>query len=333
MSGSLSGCRAFVTGADGFIGSHLVEALVAQGAQVRALVYYNSWNTTGWLEDCDRHLIDQVEIVTGDVRDGEQMRTSIADCDYVFHLASLIAIPYSYAAPASYVQTNVLGTLNILQAARYSDKLKRVVHVSTSEVYGSAQTVPISETHPLVAQSPYAASKVGADKLAESFHLSFGLPVTTGRPFNTFGPRQTARAVIPTIASQLIARSGSLRIGALYPTRDFNFVGDTAAGLIALALSEEAEGETVNIGSGKEWSIAQTVDLLCEIIGHTPEILSEEARQRPADSEVARLIADTAKIGRLTGWQSSVPFRDGLERTVRWIERNIDKFDVDQYAR
>lgn len=333
MSGSLSGCRVFVTGADGFIGSHLVEMLVGQGARVRALVYYNSWNTIGWLKDCDPHLNDQVEIVTGDVRDGDQMRTAVADCEYVFHLASLIAIPYSYAAPASYIQTNVLGTLNVLQAARYSDKLERVVHVSTSEVYGSAQTVPISEAHPLVAQSPYSASKVGADKIAESFHLSFGLPVTTGRPFNTFGPRQTARAVIPTIASQLIARKGPLRIGALSPTRDFNFVNDTAAGLIALALCKEAEGETINIGSGKEWSIAQTVDLLAEIVGHTPEILSEETRQRPADSEVTRLIADNAKITRLTEWRSKVPFREGLERTVRWIERNIDKFDVDQYAR
>ena len=250
QANSIAGKKAFVTGADGFIGSHLVELLVAQGAEVRAMVYYNSWNDRGWLRDVPAQTMAGVEIFNGDVRDVERVRDGVRGCDYVFHLSSLIAIPYSYEAPRHYVETNVTGALNVLQACRESDSLTRLVHVSTSEVYGTAQQVPIPESHPLVGQSPYSASKIGADKMAESFHLSFGLPVVTARPFNTFGPRQTARAVIPTIASQLLAGRSELKLGTLTPTRDFNYAADTARGMLALALCKAAEGRVVNIGSG-----------------------------------------------------------------------------------
>lgn len=332
-SESLSGKKVFVTGADGFIGSHLVEILHDLGADVRAMVYYNSWNERGWLRDLPPATQDRVEIFNGDVRDAERIRTGVAGCDYVFHLSSLIAIPYSYEAPRSYVETNVIGALNVLQACRESSALKRMVHVSTSEVYGSAQMVPIPEHHPLVGQSPYSASKIGADKMAESFHLSFNLPVVTARPFNTYGPRQTARAVIPTIASQLLAGCDSLRLGALTPTRDFNYVTDTARGMIALALCPEAEGKVVNIGSGEEWSIEQTARMLMEITGREVEIHCDDQRIRPEKSEVNRLLADNIQIHALTGWRSEVSFRDGLGNTVEWIRKNIRYFDVNSYAR
>lgn len=330
---AISGKAVFVTGADGFIGSHLVELLVAAGARVRAMTYYNSWNEKGWLRDVPAQTLAEIELFSGDVRDAERVRQGVRGCEYVFHLSSLIAIPYSYDAPRSYVETNVVGALNVLQACRESDALIRLVHVSTSEVYGSAQQVPIPESHPLVGQSPYSASKIAADKIAESYYLSFGLPVVTARPFNTFGPRQTARAVIPTIASQLLAGRETLRLGALSPTRDFNFATDTAAAMLALALCREAEGEVVNIGSGKEWSIARTAELLCEIVGRQVEIISDEARIRPEKSEVNRLLADNQKIAALTGWCSQVPFREGLARTVEWISHNLTHFDVDHYAK
>lgn len=333
MSESISGKRVFVTGADGFIGSHLVELLVASGAQVRALVYYNSWNELGWLRDVSPDVRKQVEVLNGDIRDSERVRQGVRGSDYVFHLASLIAIPYSYEATRSYVDTNITGALNVLQACRESDSLTRLLHVSTSEVYGSAQQVPIPESHPLVGQSPYSASKIGADKMAESFHLSFGLPVVTARPFNTFGPRQTARAVIPTIASQLLAGATQLKLGALDPTRDFNYATDTAAGMLALALCRQAEGRVVNIGSGEEWSIGRTVELLCEIVGRAPEIVTEQSRIRPEKSEVNRLLADNRLIHQLTGWRSQVPFREGLIRTVDWMRHNLHFFSPDQYAR
>lgn len=329
---SISGRRVFVTGADGFIGSHLAELLVTAGAEVRALVYYNSWNQIGWLSDTDPKLRAGMEIVSGDVRDAGRMGQLVHGCDYVFHLASLIAIPYSYSAPRSYVETNIGGTINVLEAACAANRITRFVHVSTSEVYGTAQTVPISESHPLVGQSPYSATKIGADKLAESYHLSFGLPVTTARPFNTFGPRQTARAVIPTIAGQLLSGVETLQLGALHPTRDFNYVSDTAAGLLALALCDEAVGSVVNIGSGQEWSIAQTVRLLCDIVGRDVEIVTDESRIRPDASEVLRLMADTTRLQTLTGWKSQVPFRDGLTRTVDWISRNLAHFTAQDYA-
>lgn len=333
MSELLSGRQVFVTGADGFIGSHLVEQLVETGARVRALVYYNSWNELGWLRDVPTDLRREVEVLNGDVRDAERVRQGVAGAEYVFHLSSLIAIPYSYEAPRSYVETNVLGALNVLQACRESNVLTRLVHVSTSEVYGSAQTVPITEDHPLAGQSPYSASKIGADKLAESYHLSFGLPVVTARPFNTYGPRQTARAVIPSIASQLIAGVTTLKLGALTPTRDFNFATDTAAGILALSLCPEAEGQVVNIGSGEEWSIQQVVDLLMEITGRRVVLETDEARIRPQKSEVNRLVADPSRIRQLTGWKSRVPFRTGLKRTVDWIARHLEHFTPTTYAR
>jgi len=330
---SISGKKVFVTGADGFIGSHLVEHLVSCGADVRAMVYYNSWNERGWLRDVPAETLQKIEFFNGDVRDTERVREGVRGSDYVFHLSSLIAIPYSYEAPRSYVETNVIGALNVLEACRVSDTLKRLVHVSTSEVYGSAQQVPIPESHPLVGQSPYSASKIGADKMAESFHLSFGLPVVTARPFNTFGPRQTARAVIPTIASQLVSGCSALRLGALTPTRDFNYVTDTARGITALALCAEAEGRTVNIGSGEEWSIEQTATMLMKLTGREVQILSEEQRVRPENSEVNRLLADNSLIHSLTDWRSEVSFYQGLEKTVEWIKRNIQYFDASAYAR
>lgn len=329
----IQGKKVFVTGADGFIGSHLVEQLVELGAEVRAMVYYNSWNEIGWLRDTKPEVLKSVEVFHGDVRDAERVRIGVKECEYVFHLASLIAIPYSYEASRSYVDTNIVGGLNVLHACRENTKLSRLVHVSTSEVYGSAQTVPISESHPLVGQSPYSASKIGADKMAESFHLSFGLPVVTARPFNTFGPRQTARAVIPTIASQLLANCRELRLGALTPTRDFNFATDTAAGMIALAVCNEANGRTVNIGSNEEWSIEQTAKMLMEITGRKIEIVSDEKRVRPENSEVNRLLADNKLIQDLTDWNSAVPFHDGLKKTVDWISKNLKYFNTDTYAR
>jgi NAD dependent epimerase/dehydratase len=322
-----------VTGADGFIGSHLVELLVRQGARPKALVYYNSWNENGWLRDLSADILEQVELVPGDIRDTEFIRELIKEQEYVFHLASLIAIPYSYIAPRSYVETNVLGALNVLQACRESKSLVRLIHVSTSEVYGTAQTVPISENHPLVGQSPYSASKIAADKLAESFHLSFGLPVVTARPFNTFGPRQTARAVIPTIASQLLTGCETLKLGAVTPTRDFNFVTDTAAGMLALALCPEAEGRVINIGSGIEWSIGQTAQLLMDITGQHVNIESEEERIRPSTSEVNRLLADNSLIRSLTPWKPTVRFEDGLRQVVEWIGKNKQFFDPKHYTR
>jgi NAD dependent epimerase/dehydratase len=333
VSESISGKKVFVTGADGFIGSHLVEELVRSGADVRAMVYYNSWNERGWLRDVAPSVLTNVKLFLGDIRDTERVRDGVRGCDYVFHLSSLIAIPYSYEAPRAYVDTNVVGALNLLQACRDSDSLTRLVHVSTSEVYGSAQQVPISESHPLVGQSPYSASKIGADKMAESYHLSFGLPVVTARPFNTFGPRQTARAVIPTIASQLLAGCKELRLGTLTPTRDFNFVKDTARGMLALGLCPAAEGKVVNIGSGEEWSIGQTVELLCELAGRKVQVAVEQARIRPEKSEVNRLLADNTLIRALTDWRSEVPFRDGLAQTLDWIGRNLEHFDTAGYAR
>ena len=324
--------RVLVTGADGFIGSHLVEQLARAGAFVRAFSHYNSWNNIGWLADADPKFIRDVEIFRGDVRDTERVRQAVHGCHYVFHLSSLIGIPYSYDAPRSYVETNVTGALNILEACRHSDSLIRLVHTSTSEVYGTAQTVPISERHPLVGQSPYAATKIAADKLAESFHLSFKLPVATARPFNTYGPRQTARAVIPTIASQLLSGAPSLKLGSLATTRDFNYVLDTVSGMMALALSQKAEGHAINIGTGHEWSIEQTARMLIDITGREIPIVCEDTRIRPAASEVSRLIADNTLIKSLTGWTPQTQFREGLERTAEWVGRNVGLFSPAQYS-
>jgi NAD dependent epimerase/dehydratase len=333
MADELSGKRVLVTGADGFIGSHLVERLVSLGADVRAFVFYNSWNSIGWLADTSSAVREAIAIFPGDVRDEVRVREAVADCRYVFHLSSLIAIPYSYEAPRAYVDTNMVGALNVLQACRESTDLVRMLNVSTSEVYGTAQTVPISESHPLVGQSPYSATKIGADALAESFHRSFGVPVVTARPFNTYGPRQTARAVIPTIAAQLLSGKSELHLGALSPTRDFNFAIDTADGMIALATCAQAEGLTVNIGSGEEWSIEKTAEILMEICERKVKIVTEEDRLRPEKSEVNRLLADNRLLRELTGWQSRVPFRDGLAQTVDWIRDNLDHFDPARYTR
>jgi NAD dependent epimerase/dehydratase len=330
---TLKGRRVLVTGADGFIGSHLVERLVSAGAEVRAFVFYNSWNSIGWLADTPKSVRDAIEIMPGDVRDDSRVAAAVSGRDYVFHLASLIAIPYSYEAPRAYVDTNMVGALNVLQAARGSDTLVRLTHISTSEVYGTAQRVPIDEDHPLVGQSPYSATKIGADALAESFHRSFGVPVVIARPFNTFGPRQTARAVIPTIASQILAGATSLKLGALTPTRDFNFATDTADGMIALALCAAAEGRVVNIGSGEEWSIGETARMLMEICGVDLPIETEEGLLRPEKSEVNRLLAENRQIAALTGWKSAVPFREGLARTVEWIRANPHHFDAGRYTR
>lgn len=329
---AFKGAKVFVTGADGFIGSHLVEALVAAGADVRALVYYNSWNSVGWLSELPADVLSSVEVVTGDVRDAERMTAGIRGASYVFHLASLIGIPYSYEAPRAYVDTNITGTLNVLQACRNSDSLIRVIHTSTSEVYGTAQTVPIREDHPLVGQSPYSASKIAADKLVESFHLSFELPVVIARPFNTFGPRQTARAVIPTIASQLLSGVNELKLGALSPTRDFNYVTDTVAGFTSLALCKAAEGKVTNIGTGQEWSIEETAKLLMQITGRDVPIISDETRIRPAGSEVNRLIADASQVRSLTAWKPKVEFRTGLAKTADWVGRNLQHFQPQAFA-
>ncbi len=330
---NLNGKSFCVTGADGFIGSHLVELLVNHGANVKALVAYNSWNEIGWLKDINNDIFNQIEIVNGDIRDSDHMIEFVKGCDYVMHLSSLIAIPYSYHAPRSYVETNITGALNIVQACRKSETLTRLLHVSTSETYGTAQYVPIDENHPLVGQSPYSASKIGADKIVESFNLSFNLPVVIARPFNTFGPRQTARAVIPTIASQLIMRKKQIHLGALSPTRDFNFVTDTARAMLELVLTENNNGEVFNIGSGEEWSIEQTFRILSEISGYDALIVSDEKRVRPTKSEVNRLLADNSKIKKYTSWNSEISFRKGLEITYEWIEKNIHLFDIDDYAK
>jgi len=320
MSSPFQGKHVLVTGADGFIGSHLTEQLVASGAVVRALVYYNSWNSDGFLSELPASIRANVETIVGDVRDVERVCEAVSGCDYVFHLSSLISIPYSYHAPRSYVQTNIIGALNVLEACRKADRLLRLIHTSTSEVYGSAQFIPITEEHPLVGQSPYAASKIAADKLAESYHLSFGLPVVIARPFNTFGPRQTARAVIPTIAGQLLSGVNKLKLGIITPTRDFNYVTDTVAALIALARCEDADGKVVNIGTGLEWSIENVARKLMEICGRKVPIICAEDRLRPKNSEVNRLLCDSSRLRELTDWRPAVEFQRGLEMTVEWMK-------------
>lgn len=331
MPETLEGKQVLVTGADGFIGSHLVEGLLTAGARVRALVFYNSWNEIGWLREIPAELRREIDMQGGDIRDAERVRNLVAGCDYVFHLSSLIAIPYSYLAPRSYAETNIMGAVNVLEACRVNDRLVRLVHVSTSEVYGTAQYVPIDEAHPVVGQSPYSASKIGADQIADSYHRSFGLPVVTARPFNTYGPRQSARAVIPTIAMQLATGIRTLRLGKLTPTRDFNYATDTAAGMIALALCGEAEGRVVNIGSGEEHAISEVVERLAAIAGGDVSVETEEARLRPEKSEVERLLCDNRLVRSLTGWAPAVDFQTGLERTYDWVAANLHHFDAGRY--
>ncbi len=309
-----------VTGAEGFIGSHLVEELVAQGYRVRAMVLYNSFGSWGWLERLDEDVMANVEVQLGDVRDAGSVLNLMRDVDVVYHLAALIAIPFSYVAPRTYVETNVGGTLNVLEAARTLGT-RRIVQTSTSEVYGTARVVPIPETHPLQAQSPYSASKIGADKLVESYHLSFGLPAVTLRPFNTYGPRQSARAVIPTIISQIAAGNSVIKLGSLDPTRDFTFVKDTARAFVAVGTAEAAlvEGKTLNAGSGHDISIGDLVLRIANIMGEEIEVVADSPRQRPADSEVMRLLADSSAMTRATGWSPSITLDQGLAMTCEWL--------------
>lgn len=323
--------RALVTGADGFIGSHLVELLRDSGHQVRALALYNSFDSRGWLDDLAS--MNGVEVVLGDIRDSGLCRELTTQVDVVFHLAALIAIPYSYVAPESYIATNVVGTLNMCSAALASG-VRRFVHVSTSEVYGTARYVPIDEQHPLQPQSPYSASKIGADAVAMSFHHAFGMPVSIARPFNTFGPRQSTRAVIPAIITQLAAGAERIRLGDLRPTRDFNYVEDTCRGLLAVATCDEAIGDTLNIGSGLEVSIGDVVETIRDIMGSPATVETDGARLRPETSEVFRLLCDSRRLTALTGHTPSVSLREGLERTVKWFTdpHNLGKYRNGTYT-
>lgn len=314
----IDGKHILVTGADGFIGSHLTEMLLQRNCQVRALSQYNSFNYWGWLESVPPD--DKLEIITGDVRDPNYCREMTLDIDTVFHLAALIAIPYSYVAPDSYVDTNIKGTLNICQAAK-ANGCRRVIHTSTSEVYGTARYVPIDEKHPLQPQSPYSASKIAADCMALSFYNAFSLPVTVARPFNTYGPRQSARAVIPTMITQIASGMKTIRLGDTSPTRDFTYVLDTCRGFIALAETENTIGETVNIGSNYEISITDTLNLIREIMEADVEFLTDEKRIRPEKSEVHRLWCDNTKIRNLTGFVPEYPIRKGLEETIAWFTK------------
>ncbi|GHF36623.1 UDP-glucose 4-epimerase [Deinococcus metalli] len=324
-----------VTGAEGFIGSHLVEALVRAGFRVRAMVLYNSFGSWGWLEQLPPDVLAEVDVVLGDVRDPLSVREVLRGAEVVYHLAALIAIPYSYRAPHSYVQTNVVGTLNVLEAVRELET-PRLIHTSTSEVYGTARQVPIRESHPLQAQSPYAASKVGADKLVESYHLSFGLPAVTLRPFNTFGPRQSARAVIPTVISQIAARRDVIKVGSLAPTRDFNYVADTAQSFLAVgtAPAEKVLGRTLNTGTGVEVSVGALVEAIADVMGARVEVEQEAERMRPDASEVMRLISDSSALRDLTGWQPAYTLHAGLEQTSQWFlhPANLAHYRPGQYA-
>jgi NAD dependent epimerase/dehydratase len=326
--------KVLVTGADGFIGSHLVEGLAAAGHDVRAFVFYNSFNSWGWLDQSP--LRRDLDVFAGDIRDPHGVKVAMKGCDAVMHLAALIAIPFSYHSPDSYIDTNVKGTLNVLQAARELG-VKRVVHTSTSEVYGTARQVPITEEHPLQGQSPYSASKIGADQLAYSFHASFGLPVVIARPFNTYGPRQSARAVIPTIITQIASGQRQIKLGATTPTRDFNYVRDTVAGFIAALESDAGRGEVINFGSNFEISIGDTARAIAEVMGADIEIVADDVRFRPKDSEVERLWADNRKAERVFGWRPRYGglegFRRGLAETAEWFRQpsNLAAYRADRY--
>jgi len=328
--------KILVTGADGFIGSHLVEHLVRLGHDVRAFVLYNSFNSWGWLDSCAPDVVGKFEVFAGDIRDPHGVRAAMQDCDVVLHLAALIGIPYSYHSPDTYVDTNIKGTLNVLQAGRDLG-VSQIIHTSTSEVYGSAQFVPITELHPLEGQSPYSASKIGADQMALAFHRSFDSPITVIRPFNTYGPRQSARAVIPTVITQLAAGGGPIRLGSVHPTRDFSFVNDTVNGFVSAIGSERSFGEVVNLGSGFEVSIETTVQMIEEIMGVTTDVQTHEDRVRPPLSEVDRLCADTSKAKDLLGWQPVYGgldgFRRGLEETIAWFRepKNLARYKSDVY--
>lgn len=316
-----------VTGAEGFIGSHLIERLVGLGARTRALVLYNSFGSRGWLDHSP--VVDDLEVILGNICERDSLRPAFQGVDIVFHLAALIAIPYSYQAPLSYVRTNVEGTLNVLQSA-LDFGARQVVHTSTSEVYGTAQYVPIDESHPLQGQSPYSASKIGADKIAESFHRSFGLPVATLRPFNTYGPRQSARAVIPTVITQALTQP-AVSLGSLTPTRDLNFVADTVDGFIRMAEVPEAVGQVVNLGSGQEISIGSLVDLILELMNVQKPIVCEQNRTRPAKSEVERLCAGNRKARELLNWNPKFSLAEGLGKTIEWMRDHVNHYRPQEY--
>ncbi len=325
---SLHGRRVLVTGAGGFIGSHLVERLVERGAVTRALVHYNALGTWAWLDHSP--VRSAIEVVAGDIYDRDSLRRAMDKVEVVFHLAALIAIPYSYHAPASYIRTNVEGTLNVLQTAHEAG-VARVVHTSTSEVYGTARYTPIDEAHPLQGQSPYAASKIGADKIAEAFHLSFGLPIVTVRPFNTFGPRQSSRAVIPAIITQCLA-GGAVRLGSLHPTRDLNYVANTVEGFLLAATHPTAVGQTINLGSGREISIGDLAQLIARLTGQPLTITTEAQRIRPQHSEVDRLLADPTLARSLLGWEPTVSLEEGLQHTIEWMQAHLERYRPHDYV-
>lgn len=322
--------KVLVTGADGFIGSHLAESLLEEGYEIKAFTMYNSFNTWGWLDTLAKEKLEQIEIFSGDIRDPNGVREAIKGVDTVFHLAALIAIPFSYHSPDSYVDTNIKGTLNVLQAARELGT-ERIMITSTSEVYGTAKYVPIDEKHPFQGQSPYSATKIGADRLAESFYRSFNLPVSIVRPFNTYGPRQSARAVIPAIVSQLLAGRKEIKLGSLTPTRDFNYVKDTAAGFIAIAKSDQTIGEEINIATQREISIGELANEIIRQINPAARIVCDEQRLRPEKSEVNRLLGSNEKIKKLTQWKPSYTFEQGIRETIEWFRDNLGRYKTDIY--
>lgn len=322
--------KVLITGADGFIGSHLTEHLIEEGYEVKAFVFYNSFNSWGWLDTFPKDKLSRIKIFAGDIRDPYGVRKAMEGVDIVFHLAALIGIPFSYHSPETYVETNIKGTLNVLQAAR-SLKTKRVLVTSTSEVYGTAQYTPIDEKHPFQGQSPYSATKISADRIAESFYRSFDLPVTIVRPFNTYGPRQSARAVIPTIITQLLSGKTEIKLGALTPTRDFNYVKDTVAGFLAIARSEQTIGEEINIATQVETAIGDLAQQLIAEINPDAKIICDEERLRPEKSEVQRLVGSNAKIKTLTGWSPRYTLEDGLKETIQFLRDNLDQYKTEIY--
>ncbi|WP_027400291.1 NAD-dependent 4,6-dehydratase LegB [Anaerovorax odorimutans] len=319
-----------VTGADGFIGSHLVEKLIEEGKKVKAFVYYNSFNSWGWLDTLPKNILNEIEVFAGDVRDPNGVRQAMKGIEEVFHLAALIAIPYSYHSPDAYVDTNIKGTLNILQAGRDLNT-SRILVTSTSEVYGTAQYVPIDEKHSFQGQSPYSATKIGADRIAESFYRSFDMPISIVRPFNTFGPRQSARAVIPTIITQLLAGKTEIKLGSLTPTRDFNYVKDTVNGFVEIAKSSKTIGQEINIATQQEISIGELAQELINQINPQSKIICDEQRLRPEKSEVNRLLGDNSKIKELTNWEPKYTFKQGISETIEFLKNNLDKYKTEIY--
>ncbi|MHA1728296.1 MAG: NAD-dependent 4,6-dehydratase LegB [Promethearchaeota archaeon] len=328
----LANKKVIITGADGFIGSHLVEQLIDENCEVKAFVYYNSFNSWGWLDTFPKEKLDKIEIVSGDVRDPNNMREAIKDVDIVFHLAALIAIPYSYYAPDSYVDTNIKGTLNVLQAAKNAN-CEKIIITSTSETYGTAKYVPIDENHPFQGQSPYSATKIGADRIAESFFKSFNMPISIARPFNTFGPRQSARAIIPSLISQLCAGKNEIKMGSIHPTRDFVFIKDTVNGFVEIAKSEKTKGQEINIATQSEISMGDLAQKLIDLINPNARIITDEKRIRPKSSEVERLFGSNKKLQKLTQWKQKYDLEEGLKITIEWFKDpiNLKKYKTNIY--